>query len=129
MRISPEHVLIIIAIALVVFGAPRLPGVAKNMGQSLRIFKSEVRQMKEEAEVQKEKAQSKAERKALRKEAKSRKHEAKALESSNPATVSTSEDIEGTVSKKILGDEKDSDSNSINGVSPNSAKATDTTGV
>ncbi|GAB3540920.1 Sec-independent protein translocase subunit TatA [Arthrobacter tecti] len=48
MQIQGWHILIIIAIAILLFGAPKLPGLARSVGQSLRIFKSEVRQMKEE---------------------------------------------------------------------------------
>ena len=42
------HLVIIVILALLLFGAPKLPGLAKSMGQSLRIFKSEVRQMKDD---------------------------------------------------------------------------------
>lgn len=48
MRLEPWHFLILIVIALLLFGAPRLPGLARSMGQSLRIFKSEVKQMKDD---------------------------------------------------------------------------------
>lgn len=42
------HLVVIIVLALLLFGAPKLPGLARSMGQSLRIFKSEVRQMKDD---------------------------------------------------------------------------------
>ena len=42
------HFLIIIAVVLLLFGAPKLPGLAKSLGQSLRIFRSEMKQMKDE---------------------------------------------------------------------------------
>lgn len=42
------HLVIIIVLAIVLFGAPKLPGMARSIGQSLRIFKSEVKQMKDE---------------------------------------------------------------------------------
>ncbi|MEO9096019.1 MAG: Sec-independent protein translocase subunit TatA [Microbacteriaceae bacterium] len=42
------HLLIILAVVLLLFGAPKLPGLAKSIGQSMRIFKSEVKTMKEE---------------------------------------------------------------------------------
>jgi sec-independent protein translocase protein TatA len=42
------HLVIIIVLAILLFGAPKLPGMARSMGQSLRIFKSEVKQMKDE---------------------------------------------------------------------------------
>lgn len=51
MRPEGWHIVIIIVIAIVLFGAPKLPGLARSVGQSLRIFKSEVRQMKEDSDV------------------------------------------------------------------------------
>ena len=51
MRPEGWHILIIIVIAIVLFGAPKLPGLARSVGQSLRIFKSEVRELKEESRV------------------------------------------------------------------------------
>lgn len=45
---SGVHLLIIVAVILLLFGAPKLPGLAKSLGQSMRIFKSEVKTMKEE---------------------------------------------------------------------------------
>jgi sec-independent protein translocase protein TatA len=48
MRLEGWHIVIIIVLAIVLFGAPKLPGMARSVGQSLRIFKSEVKQMKEE---------------------------------------------------------------------------------
>ncbi|MFT4147825.1 MAG: Sec-independent protein translocase subunit TatA [Micrococcaceae bacterium] len=51
--ISATHILIAIAIAIIVFGAPKLPGIARSMGESMRIFKSETRKMKEEDEAAK----------------------------------------------------------------------------
>lgn len=47
-NLSGWHLLIIIAIVLLLFGAPKLPGLARSLGQSMRIFKSEVKQMKDE---------------------------------------------------------------------------------
>jgi sec-independent protein translocase protein TatA len=47
-NLSGWHLLIIIAIVLLLFGAPKLPGLARSLGQSMRIFKSEVKQMKDD---------------------------------------------------------------------------------
>lgn len=47
-RLEGWQLIIIIVLALLLFGAPKLPGLARSMGQSLRIFKSEVRQMKDD---------------------------------------------------------------------------------
>lgn len=43
------HLLIVLAVILLIFGAPKLPGLARSLGQSMRIFRSEVRTMKEES--------------------------------------------------------------------------------
>jgi sec-independent protein translocase protein TatA len=42
------HLLIILAVVLLLFGAPKLPGLAKSIGQSMRIFRNEVKTMKDE---------------------------------------------------------------------------------
>jgi sec-independent protein translocase protein TatA len=48
MRLEGWHLIIIIILALVLFAAPKLPGMARSLGQSMRIFKSEVREMKKD---------------------------------------------------------------------------------
>lgn len=48
---SPLPIIIIIIVALLLFGAPKLPGMARSIGQSLRIFKSEVKQMKDDPDT------------------------------------------------------------------------------
>ena len=45
------HLVIILAVVLLLFGAPKLPGLARSVGQSMRIFRSEVKTMKAEADV------------------------------------------------------------------------------
>lgn len=45
------HLLIIVAVVLLLFGAPKLPGFARSLGQSMRIFRSEVKTMKSESEA------------------------------------------------------------------------------
>jgi sec-independent protein translocase protein TatA len=37
------HFLVILVVVLLLFGAPKLPGLARSLGQSLKIFKSEIR--------------------------------------------------------------------------------------
>lgn len=48
------HLIIIIAVIVLLFGAPKLPGLAKSLGQSLRIFRGEMKQMKDEAKDDKQ---------------------------------------------------------------------------
>ncbi|MCR2800765.1 MULTISPECIES: twin-arginine translocase TatA/TatE family subunit [unclassified Microbacterium] len=40
--------LLILAIILLLFGAAKLPALAKSMGQSARVFKTEMKAMKED---------------------------------------------------------------------------------
>jgi sec-independent protein translocase protein TatA len=42
--------IIIIVVVLLLFGAPKLPGLAKSLGQSLRIFRGEMKNMKNDAQ-------------------------------------------------------------------------------
>jgi sec-independent protein translocase protein TatA len=42
------HLVVILAVVLLLFGAPKLPGLARSIGQSMRIFRSEVKTMKDE---------------------------------------------------------------------------------
>lgn len=42
------HLVILLAVILLLFGAAKLPALAKSMGQSARVFKGEMKAMKEE---------------------------------------------------------------------------------
>ncbi|GAA5151240.1 Sec-independent protein translocase subunit TatA [Microbacterium pseudoresistens] len=42
------HLIILLAVILLLFGAAKLPALAKSMGQSARVFKGEMSAMKEE---------------------------------------------------------------------------------
>ncbi len=45
------HFLIILVVILLLFGAPRLPALARSLGQSMKILKSEVRQDGDDADT------------------------------------------------------------------------------
>lgn len=45
---SPWPIVIIIVVALLLFAAPKLPSMARSLGQSMRILRSEVKEMKNE---------------------------------------------------------------------------------
>ena len=47
-NLGPTEILIILAIVLLLFGANKLPELARSMGRSARIFKSEVKEMRKE---------------------------------------------------------------------------------
>lgn len=42
------HLIVILVIILLLFGAPKLPGLARSLGQSMRIFRGEMKSMKDE---------------------------------------------------------------------------------
>ncbi|WP_149359223.1 Sec-independent protein translocase subunit TatA [Lolliginicoccus suaedae] len=42
---SPWHWLILILVIVVLFGSKRLPDAARGLGRSMRIFKSEIKEM------------------------------------------------------------------------------------
>jgi sec-independent protein translocase protein TatA len=42
------HLLVIVFLVLLLFGAPKLPGLAKSVGQSMKIFKAEIKTDKTE---------------------------------------------------------------------------------
>ena len=47
-NLSGWHFLILLFIILLLFGAPKLPGLAKSVGQSMKIFKKEVRDLQDD---------------------------------------------------------------------------------
>jgi sec-independent protein translocase protein TatA len=47
--LQPWHWIIVIAVFVLLFGAKKLPDAARSLGQSMRIFKSEVKEMRSDA--------------------------------------------------------------------------------
>lgn len=47
--LSPWHWAILLVVMVVLFGAKRLPDAARSLGKSLRIFKSEVRELQNDS--------------------------------------------------------------------------------
>ncbi|KHL00335.1 Sec-independent protein translocase subunit TatA [Sinomonas humi] len=45
---SPWPIVIIIVVALLLFAGPKLPTMARSLGQSMRILRSEVKEMRNE---------------------------------------------------------------------------------
>lgn len=41
-NLSGPHLIIIVVVVLLLFGAPKLPALARSLGQSMRILKKEV---------------------------------------------------------------------------------------
>ena len=47
-NMSGWHLLIILAVVLLLFGATRLPALSRSVGQSVRIFRSETKNLNDE---------------------------------------------------------------------------------
>ena len=60
MRLGTMEILLIVVLALVVFGGSKIAGVGKALGQSIREFKKEMKAEDKNAETE-EKAEEKAE--------------------------------------------------------------------
>jgi sec-independent protein translocase protein TatA len=54
------HLLIILAVIILIFGAAKLPALAKSLGQSARVFKGEMKAMKDEDKASDAKAEQAA---------------------------------------------------------------------
>jgi len=48
MNLGPREIVILLIVVLVLFGAKRLPDSARSLGRSMRIFKSEMKEMKDD---------------------------------------------------------------------------------
>ena len=47
-NLSPAHIMIVVVVLVVLFGWKRLPDMARSLGRSARVFKSEVEEMKKD---------------------------------------------------------------------------------
>ena len=46
--VKPWHWIVILVLLILLFGANKLPDIASNLGQSLKVFKKEVKELREE---------------------------------------------------------------------------------
>jgi sec-independent protein translocase protein TatA len=49
MRIQFWHIVVLVLVVVLIFGANRLPDVARSVGQSLKIFKNEVKDLADDS--------------------------------------------------------------------------------
>jgi sec-independent protein translocase protein TatA len=45
---QPWHWIVLLVVVLLLFGSSRLPGLAKSVGQSMKIFKKEVKDLRDD---------------------------------------------------------------------------------
>lgn len=48
-RLGPTEIIIILAVIMLLFGAKKLPDMARSLGKSARILKSEAKAMKDDS--------------------------------------------------------------------------------
>ena len=48
MKLEGWHIIFIVLVVLVIWGAPKLPSFAKSLGESMRIFRKEMKQLSDE---------------------------------------------------------------------------------
>ena len=51
--LQPWHWVIVIAVFVLLFGAKKLPDAARSLGKSMRIFKSEIKEMQSDSQAAK----------------------------------------------------------------------------
>ncbi|CAN2199562.1 TatA Sec-independent protein secretion pathway components [Candidatus Nanopelagicaceae bacterium] len=59
---EPSHILLLLIVVTVLFGAKRLPDSARSLGRSMRIFKSEMKEMKSDEPEAKGKSEDSSEK-------------------------------------------------------------------
>ena len=52
--LQPWHWVIVIAVFVLLFGAKKLPDAARSLGKSMRIFKSEIKEMQSDSKPESE---------------------------------------------------------------------------
>lgn len=55
---EPSHVLILLLVIILLFGAKRLPDSARSLGRSLKIFRSEMKDLSKDDEKTKDQGES-----------------------------------------------------------------------
>lgn len=48
MKFSPTHIVVLLVIIILIFGANKLPEIAGNLGKSMKVFKKEVKELRED---------------------------------------------------------------------------------
>ena len=57
MRFQTWHIVVLLIVILLVFGSNRLPDMAKSVGQSMKVFKKEIKDLREDDEDKQSPAQ------------------------------------------------------------------------
>lgn len=52
--VKPWHIIVLVVVLVLLFGAKKLPGAARGLGQSLRILKSETKNLRDDEDRDKD---------------------------------------------------------------------------
>lgn len=50
--VTPGHLIILAVVVVLLFGAKKLPDAARSLGKSMRIFKSEIKEMQSDSKTE-----------------------------------------------------------------------------
>ena len=48
MRFQVWHMIVLLVLVLIVFGSSKLPDIAKSVGQSMKVFKKEIKELRDD---------------------------------------------------------------------------------
>lgn len=48
MKFSPTHIVVLLVLVLLIFGAGKLPEIAGSIGKSMKVFKKEIKELRDE---------------------------------------------------------------------------------
>lgn len=48
--LQPTHIIILLLVIILIFGASKLPDIASNIGKSLKVFKKEVKELRDDTD-------------------------------------------------------------------------------
>ena len=57
MKFSPTHIVVLLVLVLLIFGSSKLPDIARSVGQSMKVFKKEIKELRDEDDGKKPAAQ------------------------------------------------------------------------
>ena len=57
MKFSPTHIVVLLVLVLLIFGSSKLPDIARSVGQSMKVFKKEIKELRDEDDDKKPAAQ------------------------------------------------------------------------
>jgi len=47
-KFTPTHIVVLLVLVLLVFGSSKLPDIARSVGQSMKVFKKEVKELRDD---------------------------------------------------------------------------------